>query len=592
MTFQFCARWGAALLVCALAACGGGSGGAKVRTALPTLSQDSNPSGPRIDVASRNYFPAAAGDMWTYDRQESGVAARPLTRVVSAGSGGDVVISETALGSTDSTTYRRTAEGIVAVAPLDAQDAPPAAASAMANLLEYPLPFYPVGSTRTVVRQGDWGADQDGDGVNESFRFEFTQVLVEVDSLAVSGTVLASVAHFRNVTKLTLQYSNPSRQTTSVVGTEETWWAPGMGLVRATRAIVNQAGAAVETPYTLVLTAGVVGGQVLAVPQADGVLQRIDLLHNALVYDAARSRYYASVPGSVVGRGNSIAILDATTGSVSYSAAVGSEPSALALSADGSALYVGLNGSGDVLKLSLPDLTEVARVRLPSVVSSGQLFAEQIAVSPLDADVVAVSMFRVNVSPRHAGVALIRNGVLQPTTTQAHTGSNLIAFDANGQYVYGFNNETTEFGLRRLAVLANGLQEVQVVTAVGANFGTRTLDWSDHGLVLDRGVYRAPDLLLLGQASAPTSGCRTASAANRLVCMGSPPFTNGPSTLAVVDASSFVLLSTPHYQSTSTSDQLMEVVPGPSGQVALRMSTASSGFSTNAIWLFKSSAVP
>ena len=42
-------------------------------------------------------------------------------------------------------------------------------------------------------------------------------------------------------------------------------------------------------------------------------------------------------------------------------------------------------------------------------------------------------------------MVLIRSGVLQPRMTQDHTGSNLIAFDANGQFVYGLNNETTEF---------------------------------------------------------------------------------------------------------------------------------------------------
>lgn len=595
MSFRNCARVGLALLLGALAACGGGGGnkGPEVRPALPTLSQDSNPSGSRLDVSDRNYFPAAAGDTWIYDRQQTNSTGLTLTltRSISTGSGGNVVVSETSMGITESNTQRRTVDGIVSVAPADVEDAPAAAASAVANLLEYPLPFYPVGSTRTVVRQGDWGADQDGDGVNESFRFEFTQVLVEVGSLPVSGTALASVAHFRNVTTLTLQPSDPKRQAVSVTGTEETWWAPGIGLVRATRSLVDQAGVAQETPYVLVLTAGNVGGQALAVPQADGLMQQIVLTHNALVYDAARARYYASVPGSVVGRGNSIAIIDATTGTVSYSAAVGSEPSALALSADGSALYVGLNGSGDVLKLSLPDLTEVERTRLPLLSFFGQLFVESIAVSPLDADVVAVSMFRANSSPRHAGVSLIRNGVLQPLMTQDHTGSNLIAFDANGQYVYGYNNETTEFGLRRIAVLGNGLQEERVVTSVG-DFGTSTLDWSVRGLVLGRAVYRTPDLALLGQVGAPASGCRAVAATNRLICMGSLPSSSSPGSLAVVDATSFVTLSRPNFQGVATSDRFIEIVPGRSGQVALRMATANGNLPTNAIWLFTSSALP
>lgn len=36
------------------------------------------------------------------------------------------------------------------------------------------------------------------------------------------------------------------------------------------------------------------------------------------------------------------------------------------MAADGSALYVGLNGSGDVVKLSLPGMAEQWRTRLPN----------------------------------------------------------------------------------------------------------------------------------------------------------------------------------------------------------------------------------
>lgn len=106
-----------------------------------------------------------------------------------------------------------------------------------------------------------------------------------------------------------------------------------------------------------------------------------------------------------MGNGNRIAIIDAATGTLSYSGAtVGSEPGALALSSNDDVLYVGLNGTGDVVKLRLPDMAELWRARLPASSFFGQLFAERIAVSPLDADVVAVSMYRATASPRRATV--------------------------------------------------------------------------------------------------------------------------------------------------------------------------------------------
>src|SRR6266705_4476030 len=135
-------------------------------------------------------------------------------------------------------------------------------------------------------------------------------------------------------------------------------------------------------------------------PGLDGRVIDVALAHNALVYDACRSVYYASVPGSQPS-GNSIATIDPNTGQVSFSPPIGSEPNALAMAADGSVLYVGLDGTGDVVKLALPSMIEQGRTQLLS-----GTYAETIAVSPTDPTVAAVSMAVANIDPRHAGVAL------------------------------------------------------------------------------------------------------------------------------------------------------------------------------------------
>jgi hypothetical protein len=113
------------------------------------------------------------------------------------------------------------------------------------------------------------------------------------------------------------------------------------------------------------------------------------------------------------------------------------------------------------------------------------------AVLPLDSDLVAVSMYGVNVSPRHGGMALLHAGVVRPVT-RADTGSDLIAFDADGRFVHGFDTESSEFGLRRSCVLPDGLREEQVVATDG-RFAVCPLDRSPNGLVLDTAVYRPPD---------------------------------------------------------------------------------------------------
>ncbi len=300
----------------------------------------------------------------------------------------------------------------------------------------------------------------------------------------------------------------------------------------------------------------------------------IALSHNALVFDPARGAYYASVPGSVVGTGNTIARIDAATGVVTYSRAVGSEPGPMALSSDGGVLYVGLSGSGEVVKLGLPNLEEQWRVRLPATQFDGQLTAAMLSVNPGDSEVVAMSMQSID-GRNHRGVALIRAGVLQPRRTQANTGGHPITFGAGGTFVYGFNNLSTEFGLRRIAVVADGLIEEAVVPSTLGSFQARTIDRVGSSLVVDSQVYAAPGLVLTGQASS-ASGCRPTGQGNTLLCFGmstSSPYGDG--TIAVVDLSTFATSATPSYRVASDEDNgvsFFELVPGPSGQVAMRHS--------------------
>lgn len=579
------------LVLLAMAGCGGGGDdsqtgtpiAAQGREALPTLSQDINPSGARLDYRSRNYFPAAAGDTWTYDRREgSASSGTTLTRSATSAGNTDVLITETALGESSSATYRRTAEGVLEVMPM--ADWPAAANQIVGDLLEYPEPFYATNQLRTLIRQGNLGEDLDEDGVSESFRLELRQTFFGFEAVTLpNGYQFQDVARFRNIWSVTIQPSDRRYQPYTQTSTEEAWWAPGVGLVRANRSLVDSTGVDLIPAYTLHLTGGMVAG----VSVFAGT--RLPLVHNALVYDRVHNVYYASIPGSVPINGNRIAIVDPASGAITYSSAtVGSQPSAMALNADATALYVALNGTGDVVKLSLPGFAEQWRVRLPAPSFYGQLATERIAVSPTDADLVAVSTMRAGVSPRHGGVALIRNGVLQPRMTQDHTGSNLITFGADGTALFGFNNETTEFGLRRITVVADGLQQAEVVSASG-NFGSRTLDWSPQGIVLDRTVYRSSDLAQVGQAEVEGGGCRPHNVPGRLVCALTSRFTgSAASELAVVDATTFVILTTPNYGHMLMGGTLADIVPGPVGQVALRLNATYYNSSSDVVVLFNS----
>lgn len=558
-----------AVVVLLLSACGGGGGdSATTRAPLATVVEDIVPPGARIDLRASNFFPMAAGDQRTYTSTQNGLTTpAAVTQTVSTNGAGQLVVSESDNTGTSTSTYLRTADGLVLLDPTG--DVLGAAATALVGgILEFAEPFYPVGTSRRVIRQGRMDIDLDGDGINDSFRLEYSQVYLGLATVILPDATQVDAAHFTSTVAITLSPSRLSNSPATITLTDSTWWAPGIGLVRAERTITDSLQGVLEPLRVLQISSGTVGGITLFQSSASNPFE-LALEHNALVYDSTRRVYYASVPGRVVGRGNSIAIISADTGAVTYSAPVGSDPSALALDASNASLYVGLNGSGEVLRLSLPDLTELSRSRLPSDPFYGQFYAEQISVSPTAASVAAVSTIRPGVSPRHGGVVLLRNGVVQPVKTQEHTGSNLITFGTDGQTVFGYNNESTEFGLRRIDVLADGLNQT-LVTSVGQGFGGLDIDRIGSNIVLGRSVFRQSDLAQLGSMSV-TGGCRPLPDGLRLLC-NNGNFGASSIDLAVVDAGSFVIRAIGHYTpSTAVPGELLQIVPGPSGLAAARV---------------------
>jgi len=87
----------------------------------------------------------------------------------------------------------------------------------------------------------------------------------------------------------------------------------------------------------------------------------------------------------------------------------------------------------------------------------GPYHVEDIEVLPGSPGSVAVSRKYNGVSPRHAGVATYDNGIQRPDVTPGHTGSNVIEFSNSPGTLYGYNNETTEFGFRKMTVTASGV---------------------------------------------------------------------------------------------------------------------------------------
>src|SRR5262245_52460315 len=84
----------------------------------------------------------------------------------------------------------------------------------------------------------------------------------------------------------------------------------------------------------------------------------LELPTNDIVYEPASGLLYASVP-STSGHplGNRIVAIDPAAATIVRSVVVGSEPRPLALSADGTVLWVGLDGARAIRRVELPALS-------------------------------------------------------------------------------------------------------------------------------------------------------------------------------------------------------------------------------------------
>jgi len=117
----------------------------------------------------------------------------------------------------------------------------------------------------------------------------------------------------------------------------------------------------------------------------------LDLPANDLVWDPFAQLIYASVPSSYGPNGNSIAVINPSTGAITGFFFVGSEPTKLALDSTSKFLYVGLNGASYIQRLDLPGFTNDIEINLGTQ-NGGPNLAGAIAVSPTNSHTIAVAL--------------------------------------------------------------------------------------------------------------------------------------------------------------------------------------------------------
>lgn len=192
----------------------------------------------------------------------------------------------------------------------------------------------------------------------------------------------------------------------------------------------------------------------------------ITLRTTDLVAAPAGNVVYATVPASAPSYANEVVALDPVTGNVLWDTPAGSDPQRVVVSADGAYLYVMLGGASSVSRIDVAAMAKDLDIQLPS----GRR-AEDIVVLPESPTSIAVSLRNTCCSPRHEGVVVFDGSAQRPLSTQGHTGSNRIEPSSSPDRIYGYNNETTEFGFRRILVRSDGLLQDGVFGGVVTGFG-------------------------------------------------------------------------------------------------------------------------
>ena len=236
------------------------------------------------------------------------------------------------------------------------------------------------------------------------------------------------------------------------------------------------------------------------------VYSAITLTTKDLVYDRNERRIYASVGGTAPDRANTLTPIDPAAGSLGSSTSIGSDPGKLAISRDSRRIYVALDGAAQVRPFDTVSQTAGNGFGLGIDSFSGPYYAEDIAIDPNDSTTIAVSRKNLTLIPKHEGVAIYDNGTQRPAATPDHTGSNVIEYSGTSSTLYGFNNESTEWGFRTMSVSASGVTvtntQPNLINANGVDIqfeGGRI--YSTNGRIIDP-VNRT----VVGTFSLPTGG--------------------------------------------------------------------------------------
>lgn len=134
--------------------------------------------------------------------------------------------------------------------------------------------------------------------------------------------------------------------------------------------------------------------------------------------------------------GTALHAVDPAAGTVSRTLVLPGEPGMMAVSDDGSTVYIGRVDRGSVVQVDLGAWAIVRDVTLPDE-GGATVLPRRIAVVPGQPDVFVASLRRVNRSPSYGGIAVYDRGVRRPDSVPGHSGPEVGGFPAGPGLLHG-----------------------------------------------------------------------------------------------------------------------------------------------------------
>ena len=262
---------------------------------------------------------------------------------------------------------------------------------------------------------------------------------------------------------------------------------------------------------------------------------------NDIVFNTTDGLLYASVPATGAATpGNSVVGIDPTTGNITRQIPVGSNPNKLALSSDGTQLFVGLDGAASVAQVNLTQGKVVNQFYLGGGegVYNPPSTAQFLAAVPGSPNSVAVATVS-GIGNTQSGVTVYDSGVARADAWSS--GEGPMSFGSSASTLYVLSGSTVE----ELTVGSAGITAATALSTLTQQ--ANWLQYDNGNLYLSSGqVLNASNGTLQGtfysSASTPASGPIVSDSSLGRAFVALPSYVSNGDTVLAFDESSFNLL--------------------------------------------------